>query len=364
MNIKICENLKELRKQKGNTQEELAEYLGISMQAVSKWERGECYPDITLIPAIAQYYNATTDRLLGVDEIAAELRMKEYYKRHGELLKQSTGGLDQHEKTVALWEEARREFPNNHDVLVLLLESLCYPRPHASEHHFDEIVQICERLLAESTVNYMRYMAISQLCEIYAHKKDFENAKKYADMASSVWVSKEILYGRCFEGEELVKYTQENLRRLIDIIYYNCVIKAAECTESADEKIQMYEFAYKLYNLVYPNGDFGNGELNLAYICYNLACFYSSFSDTDKALSYISEMAEHFIRNFFTLKEFKHTSFMLNRLTWTGTPEVVSGNPSIYLSTVEMIENTPQFESLKDDARYAAALEKMKSLLG
>ena len=87
MNITICENLKKLRREKGNTQQELADHLGMSVQSVSKWECGGGYPDITLIPAIALYYNVSADKLLGMDEKVIEAKIKEYETKAIGLLK-------------------------------------------------------------------------------------------------------------------------------------------------------------------------------------------------------------------------------------------------------------------------------------
>ena len=60
------ETIKKLRKQKDMTQEQLAEYLNISPQAISRWEINSTLPDITLIPMLANIFDVTTDMLLGV----------------------------------------------------------------------------------------------------------------------------------------------------------------------------------------------------------------------------------------------------------------------------------------------------------
>jgi len=57
MEINLKEKLRTLRQQRNITQEALANHLGITPQSVGKWERGEGFPDITLLPKIAFYFN-------------------------------------------------------------------------------------------------------------------------------------------------------------------------------------------------------------------------------------------------------------------------------------------------------------------
>ncbi len=68
----FAENLKAFRAVKGLTQEDVASYLGITPQSVSKWERGETYPDITFLPALADIFDTSVDRLIGMDKIRAK----------------------------------------------------------------------------------------------------------------------------------------------------------------------------------------------------------------------------------------------------------------------------------------------------
>ena len=81
MNLSIGNKIKALRKEHGITQEQLADSIGISFQAVSKWENNIALPDITLVPILAGYFNITIDELFdfnlkeirqNVDEICRE----------------------------------------------------------------------------------------------------------------------------------------------------------------------------------------------------------------------------------------------------------------------------------------------------
>lgn len=80
--IKINEQTAFFRKQKGLTQEELANALGVTNQAVSKWESAQCCPDIQLLPDIAKLFDVSVDELIGypsvstADEILLTLRNK------------------------------------------------------------------------------------------------------------------------------------------------------------------------------------------------------------------------------------------------------------------------------------------------
>ena len=67
--MEFNEKLQELRKQKGLTQEELAEILFVSRTAVSKWESGRGYPNIESLKAISKFFGVTVDELLSGDEL-------------------------------------------------------------------------------------------------------------------------------------------------------------------------------------------------------------------------------------------------------------------------------------------------------
>ena len=65
MQLNLGMKIRELRRRDGRTQEAVADPLGVTSQAVSRWEAGGSYPDMQMIPAIANYFGITIDELFG-----------------------------------------------------------------------------------------------------------------------------------------------------------------------------------------------------------------------------------------------------------------------------------------------------------
>ena len=78
MKLYIGENIKRLRKIKNITQETLAEQMHVSCAAVSKWERGETLPDISMVIPLASYFGVSTDEILGLDHAKNEEIIESY----------------------------------------------------------------------------------------------------------------------------------------------------------------------------------------------------------------------------------------------------------------------------------------------
>ena len=79
----VGQNIRRFRKEKTLTQSELAELLGVSVQAVSKWETDAGMPDISQIVPLARVLDVTTDRLLGMEDTEQDAAFDELKKRIG-----------------------------------------------------------------------------------------------------------------------------------------------------------------------------------------------------------------------------------------------------------------------------------------
>ena len=79
MKLAIGENIRNFRKKNDLTQEALADRLGVTYQSISRWENGTTYPDLELIPAIAEVLTVTVDELLGMPQLEKEKRALEAF---------------------------------------------------------------------------------------------------------------------------------------------------------------------------------------------------------------------------------------------------------------------------------------------
>lgn len=167
MNLKIGAAIKDLRTRRGVTQEQLSVFLGVTPQAVSRWEAGNGYPDIELLPAIAGFFSVSTDALLGLDVNEREARRREILLA---IQEQSETGGDNAETLQA----ARRyaaEFPADERIRMNVADVLC--RLHMWEDRPDmDALEEAEKLyltLADTTRDdAFRCEVLESLAGLYA----------------------------------------------------------------------------------------------------------------------------------------------------------------------------------------------------
>ena len=107
MKLTIGENIRRFRKKNDLTQEALAECLGVSYQSISRWENGTTYPDLELIPAIAEVLSVSVDELLGMPQIEKEKRAE---KTFDELRRECMKRDYDADKIVHLLRDIRRNY--------------------------------------------------------------------------------------------------------------------------------------------------------------------------------------------------------------------------------------------------------------
>lgn len=164
----IAENLKSLRKGKDLTQEEAAEMLGVSAQSVSKWERGDTFPDITLLPALANLYKTSVDALIGMDKINdTQTKNTVFTTGHKHL---RDGNIN---AAAAVYSEALRTFPNDEGIMSDLAMTLALDSDPAK---LNQAVTLCERVLSGSQGEKVHHTTRAALCFIYLKAGEKEKA--------------------------------------------------------------------------------------------------------------------------------------------------------------------------------------------
>lgn len=173
MELKISEKIKEYRRVFGITQEKFAQDIGISSQAVSKWERGDGYPDITLLPSIANYFGITIDELMGNDKNVSESIQKRFFEE--------TDRLNVKDR-LEVCEKYYKQYPENNVIAYDFAQNIymyCSKNREAISSYLPTLRKICEHLIANGADWYKRYCIKEMyvLCdesekEYWAHKNN------------------------------------------------------------------------------------------------------------------------------------------------------------------------------------------------
>lgn len=202
------EKLRKLRKQKDMTQEQLAEYLCVSPQAVSRWETGATCPDISTLPQIAELFGITIDELLGVSE-------KEKQREINAAIADAEEKADRGEAEAAIIDlrEILNKYPNNERLLCCLMYVLyvaCEDEELCREYDA-EIVSIAYRIQGHSTDDDSRNEARRILFRHYCDTNRKAEALQIADSMAPIETCLERNVYWALEGNDRLNHLKERI---------------------------------------------------------------------------------------------------------------------------------------------------------
>lgn len=212
MELTIGKKLKHLRRERELTQEEVASHLGISFQAISKWERGEGYPDITMLPVLANYFGVTADVLLGMDELEARRRYDDInraWREEHELAKkheksEPERAAEGHRHNIGRMRGALKEFPNDPLLLVQLSASLHGLSRLADDgrEYLRQAVEVEEHILRYCEDCEVRGATMYNICFSYEKLGERDKAVEQAKKLPNLYKARENALAHFLKGEE------------------------------------------------------------------------------------------------------------------------------------------------------------------
>ncbi len=313
MKLNLSENLKRLRKKHEITQEELAGFIGVSFQAVSKWERDEGYPDITLLPVIASFYNVTLDELMGMNEIQNQEKRDQFIQTAHEFA--SCGNRSD---CISTLKEGLHYFPNDFCIMLDLATYLDGFGETNEERKMNcnEAVKLCQRILDFSTDNRIRNKAQSCMCYALYRNGEKEKAIKIAEDLPTIYASAEAALPNFLHGEERIEFCQQTIQKLHWLFWWLITRMNFEDYYADTEKIQLLQKAIAFYEIVYEKEDYHFGHLRIADAYEDIAVLLLKQRKTDEAISNLDKCVQHCI-SFDTLPDTaKHESLLVNTLEY------------------------------------------------
>lgn len=316
MKIKIGDRIKELRKRDGRKQEDLANALGVTNQAVSRWEKDSSYPDVEMIPSIANYFGISIDELFGY-ESDREKKIDSLVAHINDMNLKNNGVDINIDECIALAREAMIEFPGNEKVM-LCLASVLYNAGYVryGEHHlideegynvydtekhrgyaeWKEAIILYEKLLQTLEAGEMRCRAVIELTQLYLNTGEHSRAQAVIESAPSIYGSREFLRIRACDGKKHTEAFGEALLKMIRASAELIIgtVLSYEQNMLPYEKVQSIQSAIMLFDHVCTDGNYGIHNLYIARMYTLLSLYLWLDGKHDDAFEALDKSLYHF----------------------------------------------------------------------
>lgn len=278
MKMTIGANIKRLRMAKNITQEQLSETMNVTCAAVSKWERSETFPDITLLQPLAYYFDVTLDELMGYNKEKIQTEIDETIFLYKKYLKSD------YKKAREIIIKAYRDYPNDYMIMHCYMWNiggdLADNDPAVLIAHKDEFLTICDKILGGCTEEYLRLGAWNMRAKILHAEGKTEDAleiykTKFADWFTTSGQKTEQLFAK--DTSEYYFQVQKNMYELADFaadklgrtIFFNPVLSSDEKFKRAircgNLMLDAFEETDEAFFLMFARSFLGRMENDLCY---------------------------------------------------------------------------------------------------
>ncbi len=295
MQLNLGAKIRELRHRDGRTQEALAESLGVTSQAVSRWESGGSYPDMEMMPSIANYFGVTIDELFGYQN-DREKKIDELVSRINEMNARNNGEDINMNECIALAREAMLEFPNNEKVMLCLASVLYnagyvrYGEYHLSDEEgydiydvethrtygeWKEAISLYEKLLKTMHDGELRHRAIRELTQLYLNMGEHDRALEMIETAPNIYGSRAFLKAKATDGKRRAEAYGDALLKTVRACSELMVsgVLANDKNMSISDKVKSLRGAIEIFNIICVDGNCGSHHSYIARI-YTLLSLY------------------------------------------------------------------------------------------
>lgn len=358
MTLKIGEKIKSLRKQQDITQEKLATYLNISYQAVSKWENGTALPDLSLIPAISNFFGVSADYLLGIENDNTNEDIENTLIKVDEL-NHAGKRLD----SISILEEKLTLYPNNHALLVEWIESKCLTLSPEDDQEkwLNEIIEKCNLILSDCSIDEIRYKTKTNMVFAYSLCGKNDVAEKLCYGFPENPYSKVEMMSMIAHPKERVNYKKKCIGRDFESLFIDIlsIAKHHYCFANPEDAIPVCQTALDILDLV---GCEGFLIMYKADAYSDLANIYSKLNDKEQTLKYVTLAFDTYL-DFDKLIEgetYYYKSPLLKGEFFNKTKVTFGGQMSATEGFLWTLQRRKSYDWLKNDDDYIKLLKEMK----